>query len=213
MLGGCAGSSLPSPEEAARAYADAAKRGDSAMLHEMLSEQGRRALAPEEVARIVVDQRAELAARAAAVEAAVPSGESGSAPVAPSSPIVPIAPIEVTAAVSLEGGETATFVVRGDRALIRSLPSFAVRPTTPAEALVALREALETRSFVSLLLVLSRRSARALGEELTSLLRGLERPEELEVDIRGDSATVEVPGGHAVKLRLEDGAWRVEDFD
>ena len=31
--------------------------------------------------------------------------------------------------------------------------------------------------------------------------------------VSGDAATVPVPGGYQVKLKREDGIWRVEDFD
>jgi hypothetical protein len=42
---------------------------------------------------------------------------------------------------------------------------------------------------------------------------GLEHPEGLEVNVAGDVATVQIPGGHEVKLRHEAGVWHVEDFD
>ena len=48
---------------------------------------------------------------------------------------------------------------------------------------------------------------------VTKVVEGLEQPEGLEVKMAGDSATVQIPGGHEVRLRREAGVWRVEDFD
>ena len=38
-------------------------------------------------------------------------------------------------------------------------------------------------------------------------------PETLPVQQQGDTAVVQIPGGHQVKLRRESGIWHVEDFD
>jgi hypothetical protein len=43
-------------------------------------------------------------------------------------------------------------------------------------------------------------------------VRGLQDPETLEIEVEGDRAEVELPGGHVVKLKREAGAWRIEDF-
>ena len=48
---------------------------------------------------------------------------------------------------------------------------------------------------------------------LRALMDGLTEPATLPVKANGDAAVVSIPGGHQVKLRREDGVWRVEDFD
>ena len=53
----------------------------------------------------------------------------------------------------------------------------------------------------------------AIEGDLRSLVVGLEHPEGLEVNVAGDAATVQIPGGHEVKLKREAGVWHVEDFD
>jgi hypothetical protein len=48
---------------------------------------------------------------------------------------------------------------------------------------------------------------------LRALVTGLERPDTLQVQTNGDAASVNVPGGHHVRLKREGGIWRVQDFD
>ena len=38
-------------------------------------------------------------------------------------------------------------------------------------------------------------------------------PDALDVEVVGDSAVFDIPGGHQVTLRREDGIWYVDDFD
>ncbi len=61
--------------------------------------------------------------------------------------------------------------------------------------------------------VLSQETRGAMESDLKSLVEGLENPDTLDVKVSGDSAVVEVPGGHQVKLRREAGVWRIQDFD
>jgi hypothetical protein len=53
----------------------------------------------------------------------------------------------------------------------------------------------------------------ALETDLGSLVSGLEHPETLDIQINGDSAEVQLPTGHLIKLKREAGIWRVLDFD
>src|SRR5690606_15063917 len=84
---------------------------------------------------------------------------------------------------------------------------------TPEQALEQLRRVLARRSYAGLMRVLTPSTRAAIEQDLRSLVEGLERPDTLEVEVSGDAATVEVPGGHSVKLKREGGVWRVEDFD
>ena len=60
--------------------------------------------------------------------------------------------------------------------------------------------------------VLSAETRGALESDVSAIVRGLEDPETLDVEVEGDEAEVELPGGHVVKLKRESGIWRVEDL-
>jgi hypothetical protein len=89
-----------------------------------------------------------------------------------------------------------------------TLPSAA---RTPAQALDGLRRALSRRSYPALLRVLSVEARSAVERDLRALVQGLEDPAALDVRVNGDRADIELPGGHSVSLKREDGVWRVED--
>ena len=65
----------------------------------------------------------------------------------------------------------------------------------------------------ALLRVLSPATRAAVERDLRGLLAVLEKAGSLPVVQSGDTATVQVPGGHRVKLRREGALWSVEDFD
>ena len=90
-----------------------------------------------------------------------------------------------------------------------ALPS---APRTPAQALDDLRQALARRSYAAFLRVLSAETRSALESDLGAVVRGLEEPETLDIELRGETAEVELPGGHVVKLKRERGVWRIEDL-
>jgi hypothetical protein len=192
---GCGVSRIPDPKDAVAAYADAAARGDADAIYEMLSEKGRRALSRDEVKRIVADEKGELADQGKAVTA-------------------PGVIVKSRATVRFADGEDATLVL-DDQGVFRiatadALPAGA---RTPEQALEQLRRVLARRSYAGLMRVLSPATRSAIESDLRSLVIGLEHPEGLEVNVAGDSATVQIPGGHEVKLRRESGVWHVEDFD
>ena len=53
--------------------------------------------------------------------------------------------------------------------------------------------------------VMSTDSRGALEADLGSLVSGLEHPETLDIQINGDSAEVELPTGHLIKLKRDAG--------
>ena len=191
---GCGGSTVPDPKDAVHAYARAAARGDANAIYEMLSEKGRRGLSRQEVTRIVIDEKSELADQAKALES-------------------PASVIKARARVRFADGEDATLELERDGFRISSADALPVGARSPAQALAALRRVLARRSYAGLMRVLSPSTRSAIENDLRSLVTGLENPEGLEIDISGDRATVQVPGGHEVKMRREAGVWHVEDFD
>jgi hypothetical protein len=192
---GCSATRIPDPKDAVAAYAEAAARGDADAIYEMLSDKGRRALSREEVKRIIADEKGELADQSKAVTTAG---------------VV----VKSRARVRFADGEDATLVL-DDQGVFRiatadALPAGA---RTPEQALEQLRRVLARRSYAGLMRVLSPTTRSAIESDLRSLVLGLEHPEGLDVNVAGDSATVQIPGGHEVKLRREAGVWHVEDFD
>jgi hypothetical protein len=186
--------SIPDPKDAVRAYADAAARGDARALYAMLSAEGRRALSPAEVERRVADERGELSDAARALSA-------------------PGVVVKARASVRWADGETAALELVGGRFEVSAADALPAGAKTPVEALGALRRVLARRSYAGLLRLLSPPTRSAIEGDLRSLVEGLERPEGLDVHVAGDVATVQIPGGHEVKLRREAGVWHVEDFD
>ena len=192
---GCGAGRVPDPRGAVSAYAEAAARGDADAIYEMMSAQARRALSREEVQRIVSDEKAELADQGKAVTA-------------------PGVVVKSRARVRFADGEDATLVVDDQGALrIATADALPAGARSPEQALEQLRRVLARRSYAGLMRVLSPATRSAIESDLRSLVIGLEHPEGLEVNVAGDAATVQIPGGHEVKLRREAGVWHVEDFD
>jgi hypothetical protein len=185
---------MPDPAAALSAYADAAAKGDAKAIHSMLTDEAKRQLSPEEVARLVADERAELSEQAQALRG------SGNA-------------VRARARLRYADGEVTTLELERGEFRVAAADALPVGARTPVEALAALRRVLARRSYAGLMRVLSPATRAAIESDLRQLVEGLERPEGLEVHVAGDAATVQIPGGHEVRLRREAGLWRVDDFD
>jgi hypothetical protein len=194
LAAGCGAGSIPEPRDAALAYADAAKRGDADALYAMLGTDGRKALTRDEVGKLVHDQKDELAERAKAIEA-------------------PGVRFKTEASLAYRDGEHAALALEQGEFRIIAADALPAEAKTPTEALDQLRRVLARRSYAGLIRVLVPRARAAIEEDLRTMVEGLESPDGLEVETNGDTATVEVPGGHFVRLRREGGVWHVEDFD
>lgn len=191
---GCAGGGIPDPHDAAKAYAEAAARGDADALYDMLSDKGRRTLTREEVRTIVRDEKSELSLQGKAVAG-------------------PTAVVKSEARVKYADGEEAALTVEDDGYRIAAADALPAAARTPVQVLGQLRRVLARRSYAGLIRVLSPATRAAMEADLRTLVDGLENPEGLDVQVTGDNAMVIVPGGHEVRLRREGGAWHVEDFD
>lgn len=184
---------IADPRAAVDAYVRAAQRGDADAIYEMLSERSRRELGREGTKRLVADGRQELARQAAALARRD-------------------ARVEAVALVRYEDGESAVLDLEDGVFKVGSAAALPSAPRTPAQALEDLRQALARRSYAAFLRVLASETQSAMENDLASIVRGLEEPETLDIAVRGDSAEVELPGGHVVKLKRERGVWRVEDL-
>ena len=194
MSAGCARATIPDPREAVRAYEAAATKGDARAIHGMLSERSRKSLAVSDVERILADERSELATQAKAMQD-------------------PSAVVRATARVRYADGEDATLDVEQGTFHISSADALPAGARTPNEALEQLRRVLARRSYAGLMRVLSPSTRSAIESDLRSLVDGLAHPEGLDVQVSGDVASVQIQGGHFVKLRRDGAVWKVEDFD
>lgn len=189
----CAGQSVTPPRPMLDELKTAVERKDSAALHALLDTEARRASSPQEVERLLSESRAELLERARAF-----TSDS--------------ARVTTTAVVRYPDGGSATLRFEDGRFRIASGATLA-GASTPVEALGELRSALVTRNTSALERVLTDDTRVSLARQLDGLVLGLEQPETLHVERRGETARVSIPGGHWVELRREDGVWRVRDFE
>jgi hypothetical protein len=195
VLGGCGRpASMPDPKIAAAAYADAAAKGDADRLYAMLDERSRRELRPDDVRRLVKEQRAELGEQARAITD-------------------PSAAVRARATVTYADGEQASLDLDPEGFRIRTADALPAGGESPAQAIDQLRRVLSRRSYAGLMRVLTPSARSAVESDLRALVEGLSRPEGLKVQVAGDVALVQIEGGHSVRLRREAGLWRVEDFD
>jgi len=189
----CGRPALPDPREAARAYADAAARGDADRIHALLTREARRTYGQARVRELVRDERAELGRQAAAVSR-------------------PDTRVEASATLLLADGSEVELALEADGFRVAAADTLPGAARTPTEALDGLRRALSRRSYSALLRVLSAESRAAMELDLRALVLALENPATLDVRVQGDRADVDVGGGHLVTLRREAGTWRVEDI-
>jgi hypothetical protein len=194
FVAGCASGRVPDPHDAARVYAEAASRGDAEALYAMMTTASQQARSKGELTQMIADERAELA-------------EQGKALAAPD------VRVEATARLRYADGEEAALELRRGRYWVTAAGALPGGARTPEEALEQLRRVLARRSYAGLLRVLSPATRIAIENDLRTLVDGLTEPAGLPVQMTGDTAAVQVPGGHLVKLKREAGLWRVENFD
>lgn len=84
---------------------------------------------------------------------------------------------------------------------------------SPVEALEQLRRVLARPSYAGLMRVLSGSTRAAITKELRGLAEALSEPDKLEIETSSERASVRLEGGRVIKLRREQGLWRVEGFD
>jgi hypothetical protein len=193
-LASCGSSAVPDPRLAARAYADAAARGDANGLYSMLSAPSKAARSKDDTMKMLAEERGELADQGKELAG-------------------PDVRVEATARLRYADGEEAALELRQGRYWVTASGALPGGGRTPEEALEELRRVLARRSYAGLMRVLSPATRAAVENDLRSLVDGLSEPDTLPVKVNGETAVVGIPGGHQVKLKREGGVWRVEDFD
>jgi hypothetical protein len=194
LAAGCGGGGVPDPRTTAAELSAAAARGDSAAVYALLTDDARRALGAEGTRRLLEGAREEIARRAKS--AASPSAVT-----------------RIGAEVRYDDGERALVSVEEGHFRVSAAAGLPSRARTPAEALGELRGALARRSYAALVRALSTDTRDAVERDLGSLVTGLTDPDSLVVKVHGETAEVDVPGGHKVILKREAGVWHVLDFD
>jgi hypothetical protein len=121
--------------------------------------------------------------------------------------------VDATAILRFADGEQAALELEDGRYAVSAAGAVPGGARTPEGALDQLRRVLARRSYAGLMRVLSATTRAAIESDLRTLVDGLTSPETLPVTVGGDTAVVEVPGGHQVKLRREGGIWRVDNFE
>ena len=194
VCGGCASSSVPDPHAAARAYADAAIRGDSQAIYAMMASSSRLARSADATKKMIDDERTELAEQGRDLQR-------------------PDVRIDAVARLRYADGEEAALDLREGRYWVTAAGALPGGARTPEGALEQLRRVLARRSYSGLMRVLSPQTRASVEADVRTLIDGLSAPATLPVQVNGDAAVVAVPGGHQVKLKREAGVWRIEDFD
>ncbi len=186
--------SMPKPEAVLDAYADALARGDVEAVWALMSDESKRAMSKDELKKIISDQKVELSEQSASLAAAERV-------------------VKTRARIRYDDGEVVTLDLEEDGFRVAAADALPAAAKTPAQALGQLRRVLARRSYVGMLRVLSPEARAEVEQGLRSLVEGLNEPDALQITLEGDTAKVSVPGGHEVKLRREDGVWRIDDFN
>jgi hypothetical protein len=192
--GACAPKPLPDPRSVAQRWADAMKKGDTDTAYELLSDDARRSFGRKGVAELLGQHRQELAQRGQATAA-------------------PHARLDASATVTFADDRSARVMLERGRYRVAAAGAFPAAAATPLDALRELREVLGRRSFRGLLRVLTRDTAQTLEGSLADLLKALDEPSSVDIELEGRRAVAKLPGGHRVELEREDGVWKVKEFD
>lgn len=194
LLVGCGGSAASAPpRDTARAYAEAARRGDAEAVYALLDEETRAGLTLDTLRAQMAEASEELRDQAAAVDAALADPQL----------------FQTRARVPLRSGQHAVLVIEGERwRLVGSLLD-AVSLATPEDAVMAFRSALERRSLPSISRILARAPRAEIDAQIERFIEDTEDEPALDVDIQDNEATVRTPSGRVIRLVREAGEWHV----
>ncbi|HEY6727663.1 MAG TPA: hypothetical protein VI197_26695 [Polyangiaceae bacterium] len=190
----CSRPAVPDPKVAALEFARAAEAGDHAAVYALMTEQSRMEYGPAQTKELVQDASSELKRTGTALE---------------KGPLT----VQARAEIRYADGEQAVLELESGHFRVAELGTLPSGAVTPAQALSELRVALARRSYPALMRVMTSSTRGTMENNVRSLVNGLEEPETLDIDVEGDRAEVELPDGHTVRLKREEGVWKIEDFD
>jgi hypothetical protein len=191
---GCGGGAAGAPpRDTARAYAEAARRGDAEAVYALLDAETRAGLTLDELRAHMAEGPEELREQADAVDAALEDPRL----------------VETRARVPLRTGQHALLVVEGERWHLVGTLLDAVSLATPEDAVMAFRSALSRRSLPSIERVLARAPRAEIEAQIERFLEDTEDEPALDVDIQDNEATVRTPSGRVIRMIREAGEWHV----
>lgn len=191
LVSGCAAQAVdPGPEVAIARWADALERRDVEAVHALLDDETRRARTVEEVGERLEANPGEVAEQVAAVRTTEPRARA----------VVRLADDERVIVHREEGHWRVSGALLG-------VPT----PTTPEDAVRALRRALRHPALEGVLAVLARRPRAGIVAEVERFLEDTADELAWRTELAGNDATVRTAGGWTIRLVRESGEWRVAD--
>jgi hypothetical protein len=181
---------VPAPSRTVERFVRAVKRDDGPSAYELLAGEVRGTVSRERFEKLWSENREEMLELADKLERI--AGE-------------PVA----RARQPLAGEETTVLVLEEGRWYVEGGVLDALAMRTPLDAVAAFRRALLRRDLSGLLRVLSRSHRVAWETAFDAAIDQTGDPLDLEVEIKGDRATVRTTGGGAIHLLLEGGRWKV----
>jgi limonene-1,2-epoxide hydrolase len=196
LVASCAGapSAVPSPSHTVQRFVQAVRSDDATSAYELLGAEAREKKGRDRFDALWKENRQELLELADKLERV--AGQ-------------PVA----RARQPLAGEQVVVLVLEQGRWYVEGGVLDALALRTPLDAVAAFRLALQRRDLESLLRVLSRSRRVAWEAALDSAVEQTGDPLDLEVEIRGDLATVRTTGGGAIHLQREAGRWKVTDVE
>ena len=195
LLMGCATTgSVQGPDALVEQVAQALRDGDAATLHRLAGEESSE-LSEDDIARLLEENREELAERADQLDAQRQQG------------------VQSRATVRLPGGELAVLTLEGGQWKIVGGVIDAPTLQTPLDTVRSLRRALARRSFRGVLRVLAHGPRAEIDAEIERFLEDTEDELDLEAEVRGNEAFVRSSNGRVIHLVREAGEWRVADIE
>jgi len=180
------------PEPSVREYITAVRAGDAARVRTLLDEESRARVTDDEVRQLLTDNRAELEAQARDFDQA------------------PANNVQARARVTLDSGEVVALVLEGERWVIDSGVLDALSLRTPLDAVRALRQSLQRRSWAGLERVLARLPRAQIEADFDSVVEDTADELDLVVDAQGSNrAVVRTTSGRRIELVREGRDWRV----
>ncbi|MCB9631400.1 MAG: hypothetical protein H6721_04570 [Sandaracinus sp.] len=180
----------PGPESALNQWAEALERGDAEAAHALLDPETGAEVSVESLRTQLAENPTEVAEHVAAVRATAPRARA----------VVRLANDE-RVVLHREDGR---WKLSGD---LLGVPT----PTTPEDAVRALRRSLRDPALAGVLRVLARRSRAAIVSEVERFLEDTADELSWRSEVSGNDAVVRTAGGWTVRLVRESGEWRVED--
>lgn len=191
LVSGCAAQAVdPGPEVAIARWAEALERRDAEAVHALLDDETRRARTVEDVRERLEANPAEVEEHVTAVRTTEPRARA----------VVRLADDERVTLHREEGHWRVSGALLG-------VPT----PTTPEDAVRALRRALQHPALEGVLAVLARRPRAGIVAEVERFLEDTTDELAWRTELAGNDATVRTAGGWTIRLVRESGEWRVAD--